>query len=324
MNGPSSRRMPAEISLHEARLLTDHWVPRALYAEEDWKLEMVCSDRSRISAYAYARLEHLIEAGLVSEVEVKSLLSEQRKRLRLDEEWVLDERGRPVNPAEAAAARRPVPGLCEWDQVLGDISAPAPEAADELHWTAAGEEAPTPDDPGSDELPMHRSDAEVGAAWDIFRVPTWALAEFGCSEVALDDLCCGVTTCRDRDGVVAADRLAWLRPDQLEMVAASGHYSDDEVYPEPAVPPSLDLRAVDCGSVNHLRIRETTGGQWRDMVAAGLPVERALAGVLFDIMRDGIQKLPPHLLHALKRRPHVARAAAESIIVALQHVDHGF
>jgi hypothetical protein len=138
-------------------------------------------------------------------------------------------------------------------------------------------------------------------------------------DIAVDNLCTGATTCRDEDGVVWPEQLAGLTSDQREMLSGSGRYGKDEVFPRPLVQHILELNAVDHGYINHLRVRGITGGHWRDLVASGLPVERALTGLVYDIIRDGLQKLPPHLFHALERRPQAVMAAADAIGAALAH-----
>lgn len=135
-------------------------------------------------------------------------------------------------------------------------------------------------------------------------------------EAAIDDLCCGATTLRDENGAVPPDRLGRLTLEERERLICS-EYGRDEVFPEVSVPATVDLTAVDCGYVNGCRVHDLRGGEWRDLVSAGLPVEAALAGLVYDLLRNEIQRLSPHLLHALQRRPHVIKLAGERMVRAL-------
>jgi hypothetical protein len=130
---------------------------------------------------------------------------------------------------------------------------------------------------------------------------------------AIDSLCCGITTLRDGNGVVVPGNVASLSDEDRERLISAG-YAHDEMFPDVTLPAAMDVISLDWGYVNNLRVSDLSAGNWRDFISAGLPVEGALAGAMFDLIRDGISRLAPHLQHALACRPYVIKLAAERAV----------
>lgn len=70
--------------------------------------------------------------------------------------------------------------------------------------------------------------------------------------------------------------------------------------------------------MNNIDQTEVSGGQWREMVSGGLPVDWALLGVVAVVLSRGISELRPHLRHALQQHPHACLETGELIARAIR------
>jgi hypothetical protein len=116
---------------------------------------------------------------------------------------------------------------------------------------------------------------------------------------AVDPLATGLTTMRDRDGVVWSQRLSGLTETDKDVLVASGNYTADELFEFGGDRPWPDLEDV----------RRNTAGQWRSMVRSGIPVDDVLRVLVERLIHQLLRPLGPHLKHAIAKRPELITRA---------------